>query len=136
MWVFIVLYSPEGWSKNVNGFLYEYVGLVLQTAQVHNITIPGGRRYRVPSGNIAIDDTVNAVYPNRTSYSQLAISGADNSNDSNTTMKDIFDVIVENTRDVTPTCELPIIRLDPLVTLIRLQLSRDCLVIGVRIRNI
>jgi len=101
-WIFNLLHLPMTWSEDVNGFLYEFVGLVLQASQAHNVTAPGGRKYNVPSENIAIDDTVSASYPNRTSYSVVAISGADDFNDGNTTIKDIFDIIVENTREVTP----------------------------------
>lgn len=97
------------WTTQVNGFLYEFIGLVLQAAQAHNVTAPGGRKYNVPSGKITIDDTVATFYPNRTSYSQVAISGADNFNDSDTTIREIFDIIVENTRQVTPACRLSLI---------------------------
>ena len=92
----------------MNGFLYEFVGLVLQASQTHNVTVPGGRKYNVPSENITIDDTVATSYTGMTSYSQVAIAGADDLNDGNTTIKDIFDVIVENTREVTSACKLPI----------------------------
>ena len=88
----------------MNGFLYEYVALVLQASQAYNVTIPGGRKYNVPSGNITIDNTVDTSSPNRTSYSPVAIAGADDYNDGNTTIKDVFDIIVENTREVTPAC--------------------------------
>ena len=90
----------------MNGFLYEFVGLVLQASQAHNVTAPGGRKYNVPSENIVIDDTVATFRPNVTSYSQVAIAGADDFNDGNTTIGDIFDIIVENTREVTPACNL------------------------------
>ncbi|KAF9793491.1 Alpha/Beta hydrolase protein [Thelephora terrestris] len=102
-WLFNLLYLPMTWSEGVNGFLYEYVALVLQASQAHNVTIPGGRKYNVPPGNITIDDTADTFFPNRTSYSQAAIAGADDFEDGNTTISNIFDIIVENTREVTPT---------------------------------
>ena len=89
----------------MNGFLSEYVALVLQASQAHNVTIPGGRKYNIPSGKITIDDTVDTFYPNRTSYSQAAIAGSDDFSDGNVTTRDSFDAIVENTREVTPTCK-------------------------------
>ena len=89
----------------MNGFLYEFVGLALQASQAHNSTVPGGRKYNIPSENITIDDTVSATSQGMTSYSLAAISGADDVNDGNTTIKDIFDAIVETTREVTPTCK-------------------------------
>ncbi|KAF9793484.1 hypothetical protein BJ322DRAFT_132608 [Thelephora terrestris] len=103
LWLATLLYSPTTWSEGVNGFLYEYVALVLQASQAYNVTVPGGRKYDVPSGNITIDDTVDTFYPNRTSYSQAAIAGSDDFSDGNVTTRDSFDVIVENTREVTPT---------------------------------
>ena len=48
----------------MNSFLYAYVALVMQASQAHNVPIPGGRKYSVPSGNITIDDTVDTFYPN------------------------------------------------------------------------
>ena len=93
----------------MNGFLYEFAGLVLQASQAHNVTAPGGRKYNVPSEKIIIDDTVAESYPNVTSYTYVAITGADDFNDDNTTIRDIFGSLVENTREVTPACELPII---------------------------
>jgi hypothetical protein len=98
------------WSDSVNGFLYEFVALVLQASQAHNITIPGCPKYNVPSGNITLDDTIAVSYPNKTSYSDAAIAGVDNFNDDNTTIREIFDVVVEVTRELTPTGELSIYR--------------------------
>ena len=93
----------------MNGFLYDFVGLLLQASQAHNVAVPGGRKYNVPSENITIDDTIITSFPNVTSYALAAISGADDFNDGNTTIRDIFDIIVENTREVTPTCKSSII---------------------------
>ena len=101
-WLFNLLYSPTEWSAGVNGFLYEFVGLVLQASQAHNLPVPGGRKYNVPSEKITIVDITVTFYPN---YTQAAIAGADDFYDDNTTIKDIFNVIVEITREVTPTCK-------------------------------
>ena len=43
--------------------------------------------------------------PNLTSYTTAAIAGADNFNDNNATIRDAFDMIVNVTREVTPSCE-------------------------------
>ena len=110
VWLFNLLYSPTTWSESVNGFLYEYVALILQASQAYNVTIPGCRKYNVPGGNITTDDTVENSYPIRVSYSQAAIAGADNFNDTSATIRDIFDIFVENTRELTPTCVFITIR--------------------------
>ena len=89
----------------MNGFLYGYVALVLQASQAHNITVPGCHKYNVPTGNITIDDTLETSSPNRTSYTTEAIAGADDINDGSATIRDVFDGIVEITREVTPTCK-------------------------------
>ena len=102
------------WSQNVNGFVYEIVVLILQTARVHNVTIPGRKKYSVPSGNITIDNDA-ASTPTLSPYSIVAITGADRFRDDNTRVKDIFDTFVEITRDITPTCEFPTTRSYPLV---------------------
>jgi hypothetical protein len=88
----------------VNGFLYAYVALVLQASQTYNVTTPGGHKYNIPSGNITIDNTVATFYPKMTSYTQIAITGADDYSDSDTTVNDIFNLIVKNTREISPTC--------------------------------
>jgi len=100
----------------VNGFVYKFVGFILQTAQAHNVTIPGGQKYNVPSGNFTIDEAllsqIGAIpSPNLTSYTPQAIAGADDFNDGNTAIRDVFDMIVKNTQEVTPTCEFRVIYL-------------------------
>ena len=86
----------------MNGFLYEFVGLVLQASQAYNLPVPGGRKYNVPSEKITIEVITATFYPN---YTQAAIAGADDFSDDNATIKDVFDIIVETTREVTPTCK-------------------------------
>ena len=108
-WLIDLFEQPTTWSENVNGFLYEFVALVLQASRAHNITIPGCPKYNVPSGKIAIDKAVATYYPNKTSYSEAAIAAADDFNDDNTTIRDIFDIVVEDTRELTPTGELSIL---------------------------
>ena len=92
----------------MNSYIYEFVGFVLQASQAHNITVGGGAKYNVPSENITVDwsTSESASAQNLTSYALAAISGADDFNDDNTTTKDVFDFIVNTTREVTPTCKL------------------------------
>ena len=95
----------------MNGLVYQIVALVLQASQAHNVTINGGHKYNIPSGNITINPSPFGATsaPNLTSYSTAAISGADDFNDDNTTIRDLFDIIVNTTREVTPTCKFPIV---------------------------
>lgn len=92
----------------MNSYIYQLVAVVLQTAQAHNITVPGGDKYNVPSVNIT--DPTGPVDPgtvpasNLASYTTEAISGADDFRDGKTTVKDIFDIMVQTTRKVTSTC--------------------------------
>jgi hypothetical protein len=102
--IFLVLYSPTAWSEIVNTVIYDGVALILQAAQALNIPPPEGHKYNVPSGNISPNVTGDEPPPTLTSYSQAAIAGADNFMDSDVTIKDVFDVIVSTTREVTPTC--------------------------------
>jgi hypothetical protein len=105
-WLLSVLFAPSVWSQKVNGYLYQYVALALQTSQAHSIKIAGGRKYNVPSGNIALEDPFEGEpHPNVTTYSEYAISGADFS-DGSATVKEVFDIVVKTTREITPTCEL------------------------------
>ena len=96
----------------MNTDIYQTVAVILQTAQAHNVTVPGGAKYNVPSGNITADLTMPTQpgagpRSNLTSYSTAAIVGADDYKDSQVTIKDLFDIIVQNTREVTPTCMFP-----------------------------
>jgi hypothetical protein len=102
--LFSLMYTPNAWSQEVNGDVYTYAALVLQAAQALNVTIPGGKKYNVPSGNITLN-TGDASPPSLTSYTLTAISGADDFNDGSVTIKDVFDDVVNVTREVTPTCE-------------------------------
>jgi hypothetical protein len=96
------------WSDYVNGDLYQFAGLILQAAEAHNITVGGGSKYNVPSGNLTLPSV--PVTQNLTSYSLSAIAGADNLDDDSVTVRDVFDTIVDITREITPTCEFPVVR--------------------------
>ena len=121
--LFAILYEPLTWSEEANGDIYQFVGFILQTAQAHNITIDGGARYNVPPGEFTISS--DAPSSNLTSYTAVAIGGADDFSDGDVTIKDVFDVIVNNTREVTATCELFTIRLYLFILLTRPKLSRN-----------
>ena len=117
------MYSPEAWSQEVNTVLYAFVALVLQTAQALNVTAPGGHMYNVPTGNFTSDPTGDAA-PTLVSYSQVAITGADDFYDGGVTIKDVFDVIVNNTREVTPTCTFSALISHSLVLIPKLSWNR------------
>ena len=89
----------------MNSFVYAFVATVLQAAQAHNVAVPGGGKYNIPSGNFTADLIGSDSTPTLTSYLQAAIAGADDSADGDVTVKDVFDIIVSNTREVTPTCK-------------------------------
>ena len=120
-YLFDLLSLPATWSESVNTDIYQLVTYILQTAQANNVTIDGGVKYNVPSGQVTIDGA--AVPQNLTSYSTAAISGADNFNDDDATIEDLFDALVNNTREITPTCEFPVIYSYPLVPLTRPESS-------------
>ena len=96
----------------MNSYIYPVVGSVLQAAHLHNITVPCGVKYNLPSGNF----TINSLTPigdtsatGLTSYTMAAIAGADDFVDSEMTIEDLFDIIVNTTRCVTPTCTFSVI---------------------------
>ena len=110
----------------MNTYVYQTVALVLQIAQAHNVTVPGRQKYNVPSGNIP--DPSSSTQPsasNLTSYSLAAIAGADDFRDSQSTIKDLFDSIVYNTRKITPTCTSPIVGSYPFVSLTPFRIKSD-----------
>ena len=132
VWLFDIMLTPTIWSGSVNGFLYEYVALVLQASQVYNVTIPGFRKYNVPSGKITLDDAVDNSSPTRVSYSRAAIPASDDFKDTDVTLRDVFGVFVENTRELTPTCVFLTIRPTLFILLTWPSSSRNCLATGVR----
>ena len=117
--LFALLYSPTAWAEHCNNEVYQIIGLILQTAAAHNVTLGGDTKFDVPSGKFALDKSrlggSGAAPGGLISYSSVAIAGADNFNDDSVTISDVFDFIVENTRQVTPTCELSVVRLYPFV---------------------
>jgi hypothetical protein len=115
----------------VNSDIYRFVGLILQAAEAHNVTIGGGIKYNIPPGNFT-PGTSPTPPQNLTSYALAAIIGADNFNDDNVTVKDVFDIIVDVTRDITPTCGFPIARSYLFVWLTHPESSRNYL--GCRVR--
>ena len=119
----------------MNTDLYEFVALVLQASQALNITLPGGQKYNVPTTNITVNFTGDAT-PTLFSYSQQAIAGADDFLDDDVKIKDVFDAVVSNTREVTPTCKFPVIRSHLLISPTYLQSSWNHLVTRVRTKAI
>jgi hypothetical protein len=110
----------------VNGDLYRLVVLILQAAEAHNITVGGGSQYNVPSGNFTFNlPSVPATSESLTSYTQAAICGADNFNDDDVIVRDVFDTIVDITREITPTCEFPIVHSYPFVSLTRPKIKSE-----------
>jgi hypothetical protein len=101
------------------------VGLILQAAEAYNITVGGGPKYNVPSGNFNIDLSSSTPSQNLTSYTTAAICGADDFNDDHVTVKDIFNIIVNITREITPTCGFLIVGAYPFVLLTRPDSSRN-----------
>ena len=89
----------------MNTDVYAFVGLALQLGQALGVTLPGAHKYNVPTGNLSLSSGDST--PTLVSYSGEAISGADDFSDGSVTAKDIFDIIVSNTRDITPTCRFP-----------------------------
>jgi len=107
--LFNLLYTPTAWAEHCNNEVYQLIGLIHQTALARNVTLDGSLKINVPSGEFTFDKSglgkSGAALGPLTSYSPAAIAGADNFNDDSATISDVFDSIVENTRDITPTCE-------------------------------
>lgn len=123
----------------MNGYVYQFVGLVLQASRAYNVTIDGGAKYNVPPGEFTIDQSFSSELgvtssPNLTSYTEAAITGADDFSDDNTTIRDAFDIIVSITREVTPSCEFPVTRIY-LFVLLSAKSSRNRLGSCVRTRG-
>ena len=91
----------------MNGPIYNFVAFILQASRAHNIKIGGGRKYNVPSEEITVDKLAfGPSQPGLKSYVQEAVFGADDFKDVNTTVKEVFDIVVNTTREFAPTCEL------------------------------
>ena len=76
-------------------------------------------------GNITLDLSGITSSPGLVSYTETAIAGADDFVDVGVTAKDVFDVIVSNTRDITPDCMSLAFNIRLFIPLTRHQSSRD-----------
>lgn len=84
---------------------------LFQVAKAHNISLSEDKSivYQVPSEKVEFDPSLmlpSDFHPGTLkSFAFDAIIGADNNHDAAVTMKDVFDVIVDSTRTVSPSCE-------------------------------
>ena len=109
------MHTPTLWAEHCNGDVYDLIGTIHTIAQAHNVTLDSGPKISLPPREFNIDKALmkrlSARAPGAlTSYSSAAIAGADNFNDGSATVSDVFDQIVANTREITPTCEFPVVR--------------------------
>ena len=110
----------------MNTYVYQTAVLILQIAQAHNVTVPGGHKYNVPPKNTTNSGpSTPPSASNLTSYSIAAIVGADDFRDNKTTIKDLFDTIVGNTRNITPTCMFPVVGSYPFISLTPFGIKSD-----------
>jgi len=100
-----VLNSPTAWADHCNNDVAPLIALIHQTAQAHNVTLKTGLKINVPSGKVSFDRSrlAKRAPGALTSYSSAAIAGADNFNDGSASVSNVFDTIVANTRQITPT---------------------------------
>lgn len=104
------LHNPQEWSAFTNRALYPLVARLFQAAQAHNIPLSDDKDivYHVPSGTVDFDASLMQSWPppgTLRSFAFDAIVGADNNNDDTVTMKDVFDVIINTTKTVSPSCK-------------------------------
>jgi hypothetical protein len=104
--LFEVLYVPAVWNSFINDEAYPLLVVIFQAAKALNIS--SGGNYTIPSTVI----TLNPDSPPTTlrSHTFEAVLGADNYLDveNRVVMKDVLTEIVNITRNVSPTCELPV----------------------------
>jgi len=94
----------------VNGALYPLLANLFQVAQKKEIPVSDDANiaYHIPSETVQFNASLMwAGPPSGTlkSFAFDAIIGADNHNDTGVKMKDVFDVIVNTTRTISPSCE-------------------------------
>lgn len=103
--------NPGLWSGFANEALYPLVINLFQVAQAHNVPLSDDKSivYHVPSETVEFDPYLMwpGLYPPGTLRSFVfdAVVGADNTNDTWVTMRDVFDVLVDTTRNISPTCK-------------------------------
>ena len=89
---------------------------LFQVAQAHSVSLSNdkGIVYHVPSETVEFDAYLmwpgSAPPGTLRSFAFDAIIGADNTDDTAVTMKDVFDVIVNTTRKVSPSCKRSVSR--------------------------
>jgi len=104
------LSSAGEWSAFANETLYPFIAGIFQFAQAHNVSLSDDKSvvYHLPSQAIEFDPSLMWDGPppgSLRSFAFDAIIGADSRDDEGVTMKDVFDVIVNTTQNITPSCE-------------------------------
>ena len=91
----------------MNADLYPFVVLTplfLQGSQALTITVPGGEQYKIPTAIIALNFDGGTSTPTLVSDLPVAIVGADNFVGSDVMVKNLFDTVTGDAREVAPTC--------------------------------
>lgn len=101
------LRNPGLWSAFANEALYPLVTGLFQAAQAHNISVSDDKSviYHVPSDTIEFDPSLMWAGSPLGSFAFDAIIGADNNNDAGVTVKNVFDVVVNTIRTISPWCK-------------------------------
>jgi pimeloyl-ACP methyl ester carboxylesterase len=106
--IFGLLHTPTAWAEHCNGDVYDLIRDIHKIARANNVTLEGGPVINIPpetsnTGRSLLRRISGRAPGALVSYSSAAIAGADNFNDASATVSNVFDMIVENTRDITPT---------------------------------
>jgi len=90
---------PEDWPVVANQFAYTAIVAILTAGRAHGFTDP----YVLPENPVEPFPQNSSGLP-PSSNSIEAIAGADGAASNGVPLKEVFDVIVATTRDITPTC--------------------------------
>lgn len=103
--VFVTLYAPGIWSRIANQVLYPLIHNIHRSAGKTNVT-PGVTVTNLFDEEVEVNKKLldKMLQQAPLSHSTTAIYAADSWESENSTTKDIYDMIVKTSREVSPMC--------------------------------
>jgi hypothetical protein len=104
--VFVTLYAPGVWGRITNEVLYPLIHNIHRSARKANITTGATN---LLDEEVQVNEKLfkKILQQLPLSHSAMAIHAADSWESENSTTKDVYDMIVKTSREVSPMCRFP-----------------------------
>lgn len=104
--MFVTLYAPGAWGPIANEILYPLIHNIQRSAKSANATTSGLIAANLADEDIHVNENLlqKILRQPPQSYSTTAIYAADSWASDNSTTRDVYDMIVKTSREVSPMC--------------------------------